>query len=122
MAGEPWLAFLGDRGLPEEHPVVLRREVSAAGRSRAWINGGACTLGDLREAGRLWMRLTSQHDHQSLLGEERHLALIDEASGIRADLGELASAVRALSSLISRASIGKCGLRLLGPIRTTCGF
>ena len=92
--GGAWLAFLQDRGFPEEHPVVLRREVSATGRSRAWINGGACTLGDLREAGRLWMRLTSQHDHQSLLGEERHLALIDEASGIRADLGELASAVR----------------------------
>lgn len=92
--GGAWMAFLLDRGFPEEHPVVLRREVSASGRSRAWINGGACTLGDLREAGRLWMRLTSQHDHQSLLGEERHLALIDEASGILPALGELPEAVR----------------------------
>ena len=69
---EAWRAFLAERGLPEEQPVVLRREVGS-GRSRAWINGASCALADLRDAGRLWMRLTSQHDHQSLLGEDRHL-------------------------------------------------
>ena len=74
---ETWQAFLAGRGLPEEQPVVLRREVGS-GRSRAWINGASVALGDLREAGRLWMRLTSQHDHQSLLGEDRHLTLVDE--------------------------------------------
>jgi DNA repair protein RecN (Recombination protein N) len=88
-----WGAFLAERGLPEEQPVVLRREVGA-GRSRAWINGAACTLADLREAGRLWMRLTSQHDHQSLLGEERHLALIDEVLGLEPSLDAEAQAVR----------------------------
>lgn len=77
-----WAELLRDRGLPEEHPVVLRREVSAAGRSRAWINGAACALADLKEASRLWIRLTSQHDHQNLLVEERHLALLDEVLGI----------------------------------------
>jgi len=89
-----WSAFLAAQGLPVEHPVVLRREVSAAGRSRAWINGGACALQDLREASRLWIRLTSQHDHQALLGEERHLALLDEVLGLRPELGALAAAVR----------------------------
>ncbi len=77
-----WAALLQARGLPEEHPVVLRREVSAAGRSRAWINGAPCALADLREASRLWIRLTSQHDHQNLLEEERHLPLLDEVLGL----------------------------------------
>ena len=90
---ETWQAFLAGRGLPEEQPVVLRREVGS-GRSRAWINGASVALGDLREAGRLWMRLTSQHDHQSLLGEERHLALVDEVLGITPDLEPLVVAVR----------------------------
>jgi len=88
-----WQVFLQERGLPEEQPVVLRREVGS-GRSRAWINGASCALSDLREAGRLWMRLTSQHDHQSLLGEERHLALIDEVLGIEPCLEIEAAAVR----------------------------
>src|SRR5512133_1777629 len=90
---EAWRAFLAERGLPEEQPVVLRREVGA-GRSRAWINGASCALADLREAGRLWMRLTSQHDHQSLLGEDRHLTLIDEVLGLDPDLESQAAAVR----------------------------
>ncbi|MDE3245747.1 MAG: hypothetical protein KGN80_06635 [Acidobacteriota bacterium] len=92
--GADWLAFLNERGLPEEHPVVLRREVNAAGRSRAWINGAPCSLADMKEAGRIWMRLTSQHDHQSLLGEDRHLALLDEVLGIEAKLEGEAAAVR----------------------------
>ncbi len=91
---EEWAAFLSERGFPEEQPVVLRREVSSAGRSRAWINGSACALADLREAGRLWMRLASQHDHQSLLSEERHLALLDEVLGLDPDLTEAVQAVR----------------------------
>ena len=91
---EAWRAFLAERGLPEEQPVVLRREVSAGGRSRAWINGGACSLADLREAGRIWMRLTSQHDHQSLMTEERHLGLLDEVLCLRPDLAREAAEVR----------------------------
>ena len=91
---DAWSTFLAGRGLPEEQPVVLRREVGTNNRSRNWINGAACTLGDLREAGRIWMRLASQHDHQSLLSEERHLALFDETLGLRPDLGPEAEAVR----------------------------
>jgi DNA repair protein RecN (Recombination protein N) len=91
---ESWDAFLKDRGLPEEQPVVLRRELSSAGRSRAWINGGACNLADLREAGRIWVRLTSQHDHQSLLQEDRHLALFDEVLGLHPALDLEAESVR----------------------------
>ncbi len=93
-AFEAWAAFLEARGLPSEQPVVLRREVSTAGRSRAWINGAACSLTDLREAGRLWIRLTSQHDHQNLLAEERHLGLLDELLGCQITLDAEVEALR----------------------------
>ncbi|MBS0499638.1 MAG: DNA repair protein RecN [Proteobacteria bacterium] len=94
--GPAWLAFLKERGLPEEHPVVLRREVG--GRARAWINGAPCAVADLKDAGRIWMRLASQHDHQSLLGEERHLGLLDEVIGLAPNLADEAEAVRAASA------------------------
>ena len=100
-----WKAFLDDRGLPAEQPVVLRREVAAGGRSRAWVNGGACSLADLREAGRIWMRLTSQHDHQSLMAEERHLGLLDEVLGIRPDLGPETAAVKDAQARLARARL-----------------
>ncbi len=101
---EAWKDFLAERGLPDEQPVVLRREISAGGRSRAWVNGGACTLGDLREAGRIWMRLTSQHDHQSLMAEERHLGLVDEVLGIHPDLGREAAEVREAQARLAARS------------------
>ena len=110
---EAWRTFLAERGLPEEQPVVLRREVGP-GRSRAWINGASCSLTDLREGGRLWMRLTSQHDHQSLLGEERHLALLDEVLGIEARLEAEVAAVREADAALKarRRSEAERGHRL----------
>jgi len=95
---ESWNSFLSEKGLPAEQPIVLRREVGANGRSRAWINGSSANLSDLREAGRIWCRLTSQHDHQSLLREDRHLGLFDEIIGVMADLGAEANAVAAAES------------------------
>ena len=110
---EVWQAFLQERGLPEEQPVVLRREVGP-GRSRAWINGASCALADLREAGRFWMRLTSQHDHQSLLGEDRHLTLIDEVLGLEPRLDSQVAAVRAAEAALTarRRSEAERGQRL----------
>ncbi len=110
---EVWQTFLLERGLPDEQPVVLRREVGP-GRSRAWINGASCALADLREAGRFWMRLTSQHDHQSLLGEDRHLALIDEVLGIEPCLESEAAAVREAENALKarRRSEAERGQRL----------
>ncbi|MCL1908985.1 MAG: DNA repair protein RecN [Holophagaceae bacterium] len=91
---EKWNMMLKDRGLPVEQPIILRREVSCNGRSRAWMNGSPVALADLRDAGRIWIRLTSQHDHQSLLRDERHLGLFDEIIGIQADLSIEADAVQ----------------------------
>ncbi|MDR3684861.1 MAG: DNA repair protein RecN [Geothrix sp.] len=110
---EAWRAFLLERGLPDEQPVVLRREVGP-GRSRAWINGASCALADLREAGRFWMRLTSQHDHQSLLGEERHLALIDEVLGLEPCLESEAAGVKEAEAALKarRRSEAERGQRL----------
>jgi DNA repair protein RecN (Recombination protein N) len=98
---DSWNALLQDRGLPMEQPIVLRREVGTNGRSRAWVNGASVTLTDLREASRIWVRLTSQHDHQSLLSEERHLGLFDEIIGIEADLSKEAAAVKDAESRLS---------------------
>lgn len=109
-----WSTFLQERGLPEEQPVVLRREVGTNNRSRAWINGANASLGDLKEAGRIWMRLTSQHDHQSLMSEERHLALLDEVLGIQPELSAETEAVREGESRLKarRRSESERGQRL----------
>jgi DNA repair protein RecN (Recombination protein N) len=50
------------------------------------------------------MRLTSQHDHQSLMAEERHLGLADEVMGLRPDLGREAAEVREAQARLAARS------------------
>ncbi len=69
---------LDDHGLDvEDGLVVLRREVAAGGRSRAWINGSAVTTAVLAEAGRMLANLHGQHESQTLLHSDAQRAVVD---------------------------------------------
>ncbi|HLL48187.1 MAG TPA: AAA family ATPase, partial [Longimicrobiaceae bacterium] len=74
--------LLDDRGVePEDGVVVLKREVAAEGRSRAWINGSPTTAGVLGELGRALVDLHGQHEHQTLLRREEQRAILDAYAG-----------------------------------------
>lgn len=108
---EAWDKFLYERGLPKEQPVILRREVAISGRSRAWLNGGACSLNDLREASRIWVRLTGQHDYQSLMAEDRHLALLDETIGIKINLSAEVEQVKSAQARMIAKSLSESKIK-----------
>jgi DNA repair protein RecN (Recombination protein N) len=55
--------------------------ITAEGRSRGYINGTPCTLGDLKALGELLIDIHSQHEHQSLLKADTHRRLLDEYAG-----------------------------------------
>jgi DNA repair protein RecN (Recombination protein N) len=55
--------------------------ITAEGRSRGYINGTPCTLGDLKAMGELLIDIHSQHEHQSLLKTDTHRRLLDEYAG-----------------------------------------
>jgi DNA repair protein RecN (Recombination protein N) len=74
-----WLAaqdLAGDDGT-----CLLRRVVEASGRSRAFVNGTACTLQQLKEAGEFLLDIHGQHSHQSLLRAVARRALLDGYAG-----------------------------------------
>ena len=84
-------AWLAARELATDD-CLLRRVVTASGRSKAWINGQPCTIADLRELGECLIDVHSQHAHQALLNEDTHRRLLDDAAGHHkavAELGEL---------------------------------
>jgi len=78
--------------LQEESPeeCLLRRVVTAEGRSKAFVNARPVTLQQLRELGEQLIDLHSQHEHQSLLRKETHRQLLDDYAG----QNELAGQVR----------------------------
>jgi len=74
-------AWLAERDMDNEGPCILRRVITAEGRSRGYINGTPCPQGDLKALGELLIDIHSQHEHQSLLKTDTHRRLLDEFSG-----------------------------------------
>ncbi len=74
-------AWLAERDLDNDGPCILRRVITAEGRSRGYINGTPCPQGDLKALGELLIDIHSQHEHQSLLKLDTHRRLLDEYSG-----------------------------------------
>ena len=76
----PWLDEAGfDLA---EGSLLLRRVVDAQGKSRAWVNGGAATLTQLRELGEHLVDIHGQHAWQSLTRPDSVRELVDEQAGV----------------------------------------
>jgi DNA repair protein RecN (Recombination protein N) len=75
----------------ETDTCILRRVVDAGGKSRAWLNGTAATLGQLREAAEMLCDIHGQHAHHSLLRADAQRALLDAHAGATALAREVAA-------------------------------
>src|SRR3954453_5874075 len=73
---------------------IVRREISAQGPSRAFVDGALVTSGALRDAAGELVDLHGQHEHQVLLDPAAHLDLLDQFSGLMPDRDAVASAFR----------------------------
>ncbi|MFS8514339.1 MAG: AAA family ATPase, partial [Planifilum fulgidum] len=77
-ADHPVCGVLEEMGLePEEDLLLIRREISASGKSACRINGSPVTLSMLKKVGRSLLDIHGQHEHQSLLRTEEHLEWLD---------------------------------------------
>jgi len=77
---------LDERGIDvEDAIVVLRREVTSAGRTRAWVNGTTVTAAVLADVGRSLIDLHGQHEAQSLLDPDSQREVLDAFAGARRD-------------------------------------
>ena len=72
-------AYLDDKGLAFEadEDLVLRRQLSADGRSRAFVNDQAVGVGVLREIGAMLIEVHGQHETVGLLDARTHRGLLD---------------------------------------------
>ena len=70
---------------------LLRRVVDRGGKSRAWLNGTAATLGQLREVAEFLADIHGQHAHHSLLRADAQRVLLDAHAGAQALVREVAT-------------------------------
>ncbi|MFT5483207.1 MAG: DNA repair protein RecN (Recombination protein N) [Halieaceae bacterium] len=89
-AAQRWLQqrdlYLDD----EPGECLLRRVITAEGRSRAYINGQNVTLPEASKLGELLIDIHSQHAHQSLLRRETQRGLLDAFAGLETKTSQLA--------------------------------
>ena len=74
-----WLADAGfdPSSADDASRLLLRRTIDAQGKSRAWINGSAATIAQLREAGEVLVDIHGQHAWQSLTRAPSVRAVLD---------------------------------------------
>ena len=76
--------WLDEAGFAVDETLLLRRVVDAQGKSRAFVNGSAATLTQLREVADHLIDIHGQHAWQSLTRPAAVRALLDEQAGIDA--------------------------------------
>ena len=93
----------------EGREVILRREVTAQGRSRAFIDETLATAGAMQSLGRRFVDLHGQHQHQALLDPRNHLGLLDAYGDSRTLTSDVAVAFdtwRAARGRVEQARLG----------------
>ena len=90
----PVWAYLEDKGLAFERDedLVLRRQLSADGRSRAFVNDQPASVGVLRDLGAMLIEVHGQHETVGLLDARTHRPLLDAFGGLGAEAGAVAVA------------------------------
>lgn len=104
------LGILRAQGIEaEDGLLILRREVAAEGRNRAWVNGSASTAGLVGELGSRLVDLHGQHEHQALLRPDAQREILDAYAGqtelaaeVRDSHARLTEARRALEGMDAR--------------------
>src|SRR5262244_1786248 len=61
--------------------LLIRREITQQGRSRAFVNGELTTAGALKDLASQLIELHGQHEHQTLLDPSTHLGMLDAFAG-----------------------------------------
>jgi DNA repair protein RecN (Recombination protein N) len=83
----------------EDGRVVVRREVAAEGRSRAWVNGSPTTASVLSQLGALLVDLHGQHETQSLLHAEAQRDILDAFAHAHAERSAVTAAHASVAAL-----------------------
>jgi len=95
-------AWLNENALDLDGDCLLRRVINADGRSRAFINGNAVPLSQLKNLGELLLDIHGQHFHQSLARRPIQRDLLDHYGGLLDQRAETATRYSAWIAVAER--------------------
>lgn len=78
--------FLSEHELDDGSSVIIRREISAEGKSRAFVNDTPVNLQQLKELGELLVDVHSQHETLLLNKRDFQRSVVDAFSGMQTEI------------------------------------
>ena len=84
--------LLEEQQIEPEDELVISREISVSGKNVCRINGTLVTLSSLKTVSDRLVDIHGQHEHQSLLSEKNHMAMLDGFDGRIAEAAEKVAA------------------------------
>lgn len=94
------LAGADERGIEiDGGTLVLKREISSAGRGRSWVNGTSVTAASLAAIGKMLVNLHGQHEAQTLLDPDAQRTLLDKSAAAEEQLQRVAQEYSELSEI-----------------------
>jgi DNA repair protein RecN (Recombination protein N) len=81
IAADPELADLAERLPLDSDEIVLARRVTAAGRTRAYLQGRSVTASELAAVGARLLAFFGQHEHRRLVLASAQLEILDSFCG-----------------------------------------
>ncbi len=81
ISGYGLRTFFEERDLEYEAECIIRRELAASGKSRAFINDTPASLAQMKELGELLIDIHSQHQNLLLNREDFQLSIVDILAG-----------------------------------------
>src|SRR5206468_1699951 len=85
--------------------LIIRRDISLAGKNRVFVNNQLVTQGFLKSLGPLLADIHGQGDQASLYDVDTHIAMLDDHAGTEKEKDEVSDAYRAWSSITTELAI-----------------
>ena len=89
-ADHPVFPLLREQGIDDATPLILRRQIAADGRGRAFINDQPVSVALLRRCGEFLVEIEGQFEQQGLLDAGNHRTLLDSFGALKAKAAALA--------------------------------
>ncbi|QRI65467.1 DNA repair protein RecN [Shinella sp. PSBB067] len=82
-------ALLRDNGIDDDGDLIFRRQQSADGRTKAYVNDQPVSVQLMRQAGQLLVEIHGQHDDRALVDTDAHRLLLDAFGGLAEAAGDV---------------------------------
>jgi DNA repair protein RecN (Recombination protein N) len=96
--------LLEELDIDSDDGAMIRRNISAQGKGRAYINDTPVSLQTLAGIGEGLIDIHGQHEHQGLLKKDNHLIFLDGFAGLTEDAASLHSLHREVAALRNRVT------------------